>query len=239
MRNKTPTVLIGGWRVEDLSHAAGEGLYRAASAEQAVARALELAAAPVRPGRNMVMLHDGPPGGSSARKSNRASPEQEVLPEVADLWRAYDLALQHYQADLELFSTRMSLFLLIESALVALVGSGKVSMVNPRDAAYFGLALTVAWSVSATGSYMWIKTWRAHMLKLGGDLEERTRVAVSVLNFQRSRRHAIHGQVYGHQYRQRFWKQLEFLTWYVRPTFVFCCVPLVFMAGWIYLAVHA
>jgi hypothetical protein len=71
-----------------------------------------------------------------ARKSNHVPRNGEGLPEAVDLWRAYDPALQHYQADLQLFSTRISLFLVIESALVALVGSGKLSLVNHQDAAY-------------------------------------------------------------------------------------------------------
>jgi predicted Rossmann-fold nucleotide-binding protein len=44
MKNKTPTIVIGGWKVDDLCHAAEESFHRATSAEQAVAKALELAA---------------------------------------------------------------------------------------------------------------------------------------------------------------------------------------------------
>ncbi len=39
-----------------------------------------------------------------------------------DLQRQYDLALRHYECDLNLHVSRMNLFLLIETALIGLVG---------------------------------------------------------------------------------------------------------------------
>lgn len=45
VRSGKPTIVIGGWKVEDLSDRRAGHLYRAASAEQAVEKALELAVA--------------------------------------------------------------------------------------------------------------------------------------------------------------------------------------------------
>lgn len=88
----------------------------------------------------------------------RSDPDPEVRPERADLWRAYELAQQHYEADLQLFSARMNLFLLIQSALVAIAGSGtqigKGELAARRGAvACFGLALAVGWLLVASSSY--------------------------------------------------------------------------------------
>jgi hypothetical protein len=35
--------------------------------------------------------------------------------------------------------------------------------------------------------------------------------------------------------RDRFWKLLEWFSWYVRPTLVICCLPVLFIGGWAYL----
>ena len=50
-----------------------------------------------------------------------------------DLWHAYELALKHYETDLQLFSTRMNFFFGVNSAVftvavsVAIVVNGEVS----------------------------------------------------------------------------------------------------------------
>lgn len=163
--------------------------------------------------------------------------EQQTSRHREDLWRAYDLAQRHYEIELQLFSTRMNLFLLIQSALVAVVGStartGSAGLVVNRPAiAAFGLALAVAWFVAAMGSYVWIKTWRAHMIQLSGCLKESTYIVVSHAHFKHKRRQETHESIYRDQL---FWKQFEWLTWFIRPTFIICCLPLLFIGGWIYL----
>jgi hypothetical protein len=162
-------------------------------------------------------------------------------PAREDLWRAYELAQRHYEADLQLFTTRMNLFLLIQSALVAVVtsatGNGKTGLLLNRSAlASFGLALAIAWLAAAVSSYVWIKTWRAHMLALSGSLKEHAAVSTSPDQFRRKDRQEIHRQFYSGQI---LWKQLERVTWFIRPTFVICCLPLLFIGGWVYLGWYA
>jgi hypothetical protein len=51
----------------------------------------------------------------------RADPSTN--PDPMHLWRAYELAQQHYDSNIQLFSVRMNLFLLVQSALVAVAGN--------------------------------------------------------------------------------------------------------------------
>jgi hypothetical protein len=162
----------------------------------------------------------------------------KATPDKTNLWRAYELAQQHYESDLQLFSTRMNLFLLIQSGLVALAGGaaqiGNIKHVADRTAvASFGLALAVAWLLVASSSYMWVKSWRAHMIELGDLLHDQAQVEVSSRLFDHQRRHNSHKNAYGSQ--QRLWRQFEFFSWFVRPTLVTCCLPLLFIIGWIYI----
>jgi hypothetical protein len=167
------------------------------------------------------------------------APERPSAPELkADLWRSYELAQQHYEMDLQLFSVRMNLFLIIQSGLFAVVGSaariGTVKLAADRGAvAAFGLALAAAWLLVAISSYLWVKTWRAHMIQLGDRLNEHTSIDVSGRFFEHARRRDSYERAYSHKHR--FWQQLEWLSWYVRPTLVTCCLPLLFIGGWIYL----
>lgn len=156
---------------------------------------------------------------------------------VDNLWRAYDLAQRHYEIDLQLFATRMNLFLLIQSGLVAVVtgvaGSGKSNpLVNRPALASFGLALAIAWLFAAISSYTWIKTWRAHMLQLSKDAN----IPASAAQFKHSARRDVHAKFYS---KQILWRQLEHFTWFVRPTLIICCLPLLFIGGWIYLGWYA
>jgi hypothetical protein len=168
----------------------------------------------------------------------RSDPDPEVRPDPADLWRAYELAQQHYEADLQLFSARMNLFLLIQSALVAIAGSGtqigKGELVASRGAvACFGLALAVGWLLVAGSSYLWVKTWRAHMVQLADGLDTFAHVEVSGRVFDRGRRRDGFKRVYRRHHR--LWDQLEYFSWFIRPTLVTCCLPVIFIVGWIYL----
>jgi hypothetical protein len=177
------------------------------------------------------------PPAAAASDSVAWSPQRP--PDPADLWRAYELAQRHYEIDLQLFTTRMNLFLLIQSALVAVTGAtskavtgATVFTVNHSALAVFGLALAVAWFVAAISSYAWIKTWRAHMIELSDDLTKRAHVPVSHTHFDHKKRYGAYERGYGEEV---LWKRLEWLTWKIRPTSIICCLPLLFIGGWIYL----
>jgi hypothetical protein len=187
-----------------------------------------------------------PPTG--ARRVRSASPAETVprsraasrsgeRPAAADVWEAYKLAQQHYELDLQLFSTRMNLFLVIQSALAALAGGAKIAghgfTVDRTAVALFGLALAVGWLLVAVSSYTWVKTWRSHWIFLGEILWEKTGVEVSSRLFDHARRRDSHERHYGE--RHKAWRQDEFVSWYARPTFVSCCLPVLFLVGWIYL----
>jgi hypothetical protein len=127
----------------------------------------------------------------------------------------------------------MNLFLLIQSALVALTGSAaRISSSKPladRHAiAAFGLALAVGWLLVAISSYSWVKTWRAHMMALGLQLKDACYVDPSSVLFTRDKRSARYPN-------DPFAKLIESFSWYVRPTLVTSCLPVLFAVGWIYL----
>ncbi len=153
------------------------------------------------------------------------------------LLRAYELAQRHYDSDLQLFSARMNLFLLVQSALVTVTG-GTILGGNSKPADYlgaisvFGLILAVAWLFVAVSSYAWVKTWRAHMMTVGARLEKETSVPFSIGLFDRGSRKSMYP-------KDAFWTLVEAFSWIVRPTLVTCCLPLLFIGGWIYLGIHA
>lgn len=152
-------------------------------------------------------------------------------PDRADLWHAYDRAQAHYDSDLQLFSSRMNLFLLVQSALVAVAaGSGNRQMVLSHSSlAVFSLVLCIGWLLVAFSSYQWIKMLRAHMSETAKQLESATGVVLSPAVFQRPVRQSLLGgtSIVG--------RISERVSWYVRPTLVTCCLPLLFMVGWIYI----
>ena len=166
-----------------------------------------------------------------------SSSESPDNAKAEDLLQAYDLAQKHYDSDLQLFSARMNLFLLVQSALVAVTGSsvlggGSDSQPNYRGGiSIFGLTLAVAWLFVAVSSYAWVKTWRAHMMAIGARLEAKTSVPFSSVLFGREARKANYP-------RDASWSLVETFSWIVRPTLVTCCLPLLFIAGWIYLGIH-
>jgi hypothetical protein len=177
-------------------------------------------------------------GPRHAAAKPRTASEAGGRPNREDLWRAYELAQRHYELDLQLFSTRMNLFLLIQSGLVALTGgAGRIvgaSLAMDRTAvAVFGLALAAGWLVVAVSSYMWVKTWRVKWIELGELLSAQAGPNVASALFDHGLRQNAHKREYGQ--RHGLWKQLEAFSWLVRPTLVSCCLPFVFMIGWIYL----
>lgn len=154
-------------------------------------------------------------------------------PDPAHLWRGYELAQQHYDSNIQLFSVRMNLFLLVQSALVAVggnsvLGDKTASLANRSAISSFGLLLAIGWLLVAASSYCWVKTWRAHMIELGEDLERVTGVTVSSFQFSHDQRRRAFPQ-------STFSKPFEVFSWYVRPTLVTCFLPILFLGGWIYL----
>ena len=151
-----------------------------------------------------------------------ASPSREPSP--ADLWHSYDLAQQHYDSNIQLFSVRMNLFLLVQSALVAVAGNtvlgGKAEPFAGRTAiSSIGLLLAIGWLLVASSSYCWVKTWRAHMMELGERLQTVTGVSVSSSLFaQDLRRRAFP--------KGTFSGLFERFSWFVRPTLVTCFLPI-------------
>ena len=164
-----------------------------------------------------------------------ADPSRNPDPEY--LWRGYELAQQHYDSNIQLFSVRMNLFLLVQSALVAVAGNtvlgGRTEPFAGRsDISSFGLVLAIGWLLVASSSYCWVKTWRAHMIELGEQLEEVTDVTLSSSLFARDRRRRAFP-------KGTFSELFERFSWFVRPTLVTCCLPILFIAGWIYLGWYA
>ena len=160
-----------------------------------------------------------------------------VKPGPADLWHSYDLAQQHYDSNIQLFSVRMNLFLLVQSALVAVAGNtvlgGKAELFAGRTAiSSFGLLLAIGWLLVACSSYCWVKTWRAHMIELGEQLKAVTAVTVSSSLFAHDPRRSSFP-------KGMFSGLFERFSWFVRPTLVTCFLPILFIAGWVYLGWYA
>lgn len=160
-------------------------------------------------------------------------PSREV--ETSDIWKAYEAAQKHYDADFTLFTNRMNLFLVVESALIALAVGALTRGVGPGTASVqqaisiFGLLLSVAWFAAAAGSYRWVKVWRRHMVSLGEVWEARTGVTPSAAIFSRDRRSAARRGdndnllLYPGSYE-----------WYIRPTLIACGLPVLYSGAWIY-----
>lgn len=175
---------------------------------------------------------------SEHRTGSAAASESPDNAKITHLLQAYDLAQKHYDSDLQLFSARMNLFLLIQSALVTVTGSSILGGDDGRSSGYrgaisvFGLILAVAWLFVAVSSYAWVKTWRSHMMAIGACLEKNTSVTFSSALFNRETRKSSYP-------KDAFWTLVEKFSWTVRPTLVTCCLPLLFIGGWIYLGIHA
>ena len=193
---------------------------------------------------------DGAPSSSAAGEAAAPASSENASAEAErdDLWRAYEHIQQHYETDLQLFSVRMNMFLLIQSGLVALLGSsvasGTADVPHLRTAAAsFGLAMAAAWLLVAVSSYSWLKTWRAQMTSLALKLDPQKKEFGGT--FDPDVRRCLHRDAYGpgrskpDQRRligrpQPLWRMSESLSWFVRPTFVTCCLPIIFIAAWIY-----
>jgi hypothetical protein len=124
----------------------------------------------------------------------------------------------------------MNLFLVVQSALVAFVAGSQGTVVDRHYLAFFGMALCAGWFLVAVSSYQWIKTWRAHMTSLGQQIKDSSGVAPSSLLFSRAHRHSTVAP------DAAFSHWLEWFSWHIRPTLITCCLPALFLGGWIYLS---
>jgi hypothetical protein len=70
------------------------------------------------------------------------------------------------------------------------------------------------------------------MVEVGERLTEVTSIPFSSVLFDRKLRQKSYP-------RDTFWRLVEAFSWVVRPTLVTCCLPVLFIAGWIYLGIHA
>lgn len=159
-------------------------------------------------------------------------PGREVLTE--DVWRAYEAAQKHYDADHTLFTNRMNLFLVVESALLAVAtnsvwrSSPGVSVQLQVGVTIFGVVLSAAWLAVAISSYRWVKVWRRHLITLGEVWEAKTGVVPSSAIFSKARRDDEVNSATG--------SSLVFadgFAWTVRPTLIICALPIVYASGWI------
>jgi hypothetical protein len=172
----------------------------------------------------------------SPEEEDEAERQPSVSWNPEHLLKAYELAQKHYETDLQLFSVRMSLFLLVQTGLVAAIGS---TLTRPAAINYggaisaFGMLLALAWLLVAFGSYSWLKAWRRHLIKVGGYLNDvigkchNNDILFSMVLFDREQRDSRHPND----------RQLDIpeFWWHIRPTLVTCCLPLLFMGGWIYI----
>ena len=73
-----------------------------------------------------------------------------------------DMAQRQYENELNLFSTRMSLFLVVNSGLLAATGfiRGEEPVVDSAVVAAAGFALSTIWFAVAFTADRWVYTWR-------------------------------------------------------------------------------
>ena len=157
--------------------------------------------------------------------------------------KVYELTEGHYEMDLQLFSVRMSLFLLVQTGLVAAV-SGSVLKAEPFKydgaIAIFGAVLAFAWLLVAVSSYCWISMWRWHLCNFGklinNEINEKRRKGKPKEVFFFTLLHdpkclRKEGPSEG------FLKLTKWFYSRVRPTVITCCLPFLFITGWIYIGV--
>jgi hypothetical protein len=151
-------------------------------------------------------------------------------PDLESLWKAYEAAQRNYDNDHQLFSGRMNLFLVVQSALVAVGASSSApGLVGRHELAVLSIVLCVAWFAVAVSSYRWIKTWRVNLIGIGGLIEARTGITLPSSLFARSGNFA---SAAGSSGTDRMWHKV---SWYVRPTMITCLLPLLFLGSWIYI----
>ncbi|SNS21483.1 TIGR00725 family protein [Geodermatophilus pulveris] len=162
--------------------------------------------------RSLDAVHDATEGSRPAETTAVSSQQR-----IESLWRSYDSAQRHYEKDLDLFVTRMNLFILVVAGFAALDRS-KAMVDSGSAVAGLGLALSVCWLGLWGSSYYWILEWRDELVAIGRRIEGMTCVAPAALNrFGDTRA------------RGRPKKALVNLS---RPTGLTLALPLVFCIYW-------
>jgi uncharacterized protein (TIGR00725 family) len=215
MRLNKPVVCLEGWSVLDEEDNPVEGCLVAQSASTAVAMALDSIGATAGQGLR-------PPNGNPT--SPAVTPSQIQSQSIEHVWRAYESAIKHYERDLDLFTSRMNLFLAINSALFAAAsGVFDGSMPNLHRETTLGVAgfcLAVMWLLVAVSSYAWILEWRRRVMVLGDEIGLRTGVSLATDAFKKSSGPG----------------GISRLIWSIRPTTVSVALPVFFAGMWIYIA---
>jgi hypothetical protein len=153
-----------------------------------------------------------------------------------DTWRAYEAAQKHHDSDLALFNSRTNLFLLVETALITIATAAvgrENSAISPGARVaitVFGILLSLLWLFAALSAYTWAKAIRHTMVCRGDEWTGLTRVRTSSLVFSKRGWNEVASAKTGVP-------RLAFSAfWLLRPTFVLCTIPLLYLAGWIVVA---
>jgi len=130
--------------------------------------------------------------------------------------------VRHYEKDLELFSSRMNLFLAIHAILFGAAGGAFGGSPGTDHVApvlgVSGIFLATIWFLVAVSSYVWIHEWRGRVLELGQALKDATGVRLGTDVFLTSSAAGGLGR----------------LGWRMRPTTISVTLPVFFAGLWIY-----
>ncbi|HEU0249959.1 MAG TPA: hypothetical protein VFR48_04460 [Solirubrobacteraceae bacterium] len=164
-----------------------------------------------------------------------AATDKTPLP---DPWRRYDLAQRHYETDLGLFSSRMNLFLLVQTGLLTLsntVSTGQMSFfdAHPKETTSFAVALCVVWLLVGWSAVSWIWYWRFMVRVLGLQLPDGEASAEGLpstigAGFTPEKRNLL---IADPRYEKPIW--LMQVAWKLRPTTITCMLPLLFIVAWL------
>lgn len=83
------------------------------------------------------------------------------------LIKAYEVVAAHYRQDVLMYWTRLSVFLVVQAGLLAVVGS--VDSEDGGRATVFatvGAGISVVWFLVARASVWWIAVWRRQIVEL-------------------------------------------------------------------------
>ncbi|GGM16251.1 RipA family octameric membrane protein [Nakamurella endophytica] len=150
---------------------------------------------------------------------------------TSDRIKLYELAIQSYHTDLNLYTTRMNLFLLVESAGVGLVFTDRARYNS--GIAWFGLVVACAWAAVAASSYVWIYRFRQEAVNAGLELWKPTSTspaaARQLLAFVNVFEPGITASRGGGLHK---WMS-HLGSFFVRPSGLMALLPFLFGVGWI------
>lgn len=202
VKGNKPIVTIGHW---DLPDTVRQGVVAVGTAEEAVVWALTAV------GVDTINL-----GGQEIHDTPRLEPSLE------DRAKLLDGIQRHYESDLALHSSRMSLFLVAEAGLLgfAIHNASGSAMPSFADAhrgviAGFGSLITIMWLLVGSVSWKWVSRFRKHLIE-----EAR---AAHIVDYGTA---AVHIQ------RE---KDSFLFRVLLRPTFILgVALPLPFLVAWIW-----